>query len=122
MPLHDALQRVHDQHTFLEFARTLAADRAEAVLAEVAIRSSPYGPDAGGWENTSIESYLESAIAWAESTEFGATKAGKTICGSVSPYFFMQARSTSNARQHANNPSQPIAVKARLQFNWARSA
>lgn len=36
--------------------------------------SSPYGPDAGGWENISIESFLEAALAWAESTNFGASQ------------------------------------------------
>ena len=33
--------------------------------------SSPSGPDAGGWENTTIEDYLESALSWAKFTNMG---------------------------------------------------
>lgn len=38
--------------------------------------SNPYGPDAGGWENTRIETYLESALAWAEASKSGGLKIG----------------------------------------------
>lgn len=57
---------VVDRETFLLFLRELARDREMAVARERAKPSSPYGPDAGGWENTSIEAYLESCAAWAE--------------------------------------------------------
>jgi hypothetical protein len=37
--------------------------------------SSPNGPTARGWENVTIESFLEAACAWAEDTNFGAAQA-----------------------------------------------
>lgn len=41
------------------------------VAAEVARPSSPFGPTKHGWENVTIESFLEAACAWAEDTQFG---------------------------------------------------
>ncbi|MBD7976580.1 DUF7660 family protein [Serpens gallinarum] len=68
------LEDVKDIESFLVFARALAADRAASVVQEKANPSSPYGSDANGWENTTIESFLESAIAWAEASDFGLTQ------------------------------------------------
>jgi hypothetical protein len=65
------LEAVTDANSFLAFVRALVADRQAAVQRERAQPSSPWGPDAGGWENTRIESYLEAAAAWAQSTDFG---------------------------------------------------
>jgi hypothetical protein len=64
------LERV-DSEEFLAFIAALAKDRRDAVVAEKENPSSAYGPDAGGWENTSIEDFLEAATAWAEDTNFG---------------------------------------------------
>jgi hypothetical protein len=72
MELREQLERVVDQESFLAFARALAQDRVSAAQAESKNPTPPYGPDAGGWENTSIEDFLESAIAWAESSGFGS--------------------------------------------------
>ena len=72
--LHQILERVESPISFLEFARALVADRAASVAAESANPSSPYGPDAGGWENTTIEAYLEAAVAWAEDSSFGVSQ------------------------------------------------
>lgn len=73
MELDEQLERVTDQESFLAFMRALAQDRRSAAEAESKNAASPYGygPDAGGWENTSIESFLEAAIAWAEDSNFG---------------------------------------------------
>lgn len=57
--------------SFFKFVRALIADRMRAVEMKKVQPSSPYGPDGGGWENTSIEDYLESALAWEESTNMG---------------------------------------------------
>jgi hypothetical protein len=57
---------VHDVETFLAFVSALASDRRASVAAERLAPSSPYGPAAGGWENTTIEDFLESARAWAD--------------------------------------------------------
>ncbi len=64
-------ENVKDEKSFLLFVKELVRDRKRSVNKEKINPSSPYGPDAGGWENTSIECYLEGAIAWAEDSEFG---------------------------------------------------
>jgi hypothetical protein len=74
MDLATSLESVSDLPSFLEFARLLAKDRADAVLQEATHPSPPFGPEAGGWENTSIERFLEHAIRWAEDTEMGASQ------------------------------------------------
>ena len=71
MELHEQLEEVKDQESLLRFIHALVKDREDAVMAEKKSPSSPYGPDAGGWENTTIEGFLESAAAWAESSKFG---------------------------------------------------
>ena len=73
--LYDLLEAVSGPDTFLELVRALVADREDAAEAEAANPSSPYGRDAGGWENVQIGSFLESAVAWAEASDFG-TKQG----------------------------------------------
>jgi hypothetical protein len=55
--LHEQLETVNDELTFLAFVRALAIDRRS---------------DAEHWENQSIESFLESACAWAEDSDFGS--------------------------------------------------
>ena len=40
-------------------------DFAEERLLEEASPSSPYGPGALGWENGSIDTFLDAAAAWA---------------------------------------------------------
>lgn len=71
MELHEQLESINDQESFLCFVRALVADRRLSVQAEAVNPSSPYGPDVGGWENTSIESFLEAAVSWAEDSNFG---------------------------------------------------
>ena len=64
-------EMVYDEATFLEFVRALIRDRENAVKVEAKKPSYPYGPDSGGWQNTTIETYLEAAVAWAEDSQFG---------------------------------------------------
>lgn len=70
----EALEHVHDMESFFEFVRALIQDRQAAAAAERENPAPPYGPDAGGWENTSISDYLEAALAWAESTSMGTSQ------------------------------------------------
>jgi hypothetical protein len=66
--LQSKLDAVHDEDSFVAFVSALADDRADEVSKENQSQgpSSPYGPGANGWENATIEAYLESAAAWAE--------------------------------------------------------
>ncbi len=68
MDAFELLDAVENEETFLVFVRALEANRLESMKLETASPSSPYVPDAGGWENTTIESFLEAAIAWAEAS------------------------------------------------------
>lgn len=65
---------VDDHRSFLAFARALAEDRRASVAAEVASPGSRFDPDAGGWENLTIEDFLEAAVAWAEATGMGESQ------------------------------------------------
>jgi len=85
--LNELYEKVVDETTFLFFVKALVEDRRSAIQLEEANPSSPYGPDAGGWENISIEDYLESAIAWAEDSNFGRKMAFKELeLNNVSPW------------------------------------
>jgi hypothetical protein len=69
---------VHDRESFLGFVRELLADREAAVEAEKRKPTDPrflgLVPDAGGWYNFTIESYLDAALRWAESTDMGESQ------------------------------------------------
>lgn len=64
--LHDYLERVRDRQTFLDFVQALIDDRTEEVEKERARPSSPYGPGANGWQNGTIEGFLDAALRCAE--------------------------------------------------------
>ena len=70
-PIHEVAADVWDESSFLDFARALMNDRVNAERKEEANPATSYGPDAGGWENTTIESFLEAAISWSEDSKFG---------------------------------------------------
>jgi hypothetical protein len=55
--LHEQLEGVTDEATFLAFVQALIVDRRG---------------DAEHWENESIEDFLEAASAWAEDSAFGS--------------------------------------------------
>jgi hypothetical protein len=64
-------EAVCDEDSFLRFLEALAADRADEVAKEKPWPSSPYGPGANGWENGTIEAFLESAVAWGKASRGG---------------------------------------------------
>jgi len=64
MQLHEQLETVTDEVTFLEFVRKLAADRRA---------------NAQTWENGSIEDFLEASSGWAEDSEFGSRQGLSTV-------------------------------------------
>ena len=69
--LYQALQSVHDEESFLQFLLALRDDREASIEQETATPSSPYGPDAGGWENTTIERFVGTAVRWARDSVNG---------------------------------------------------
>jgi len=71
MVLNQLLEEVVDEKTFLVFVKALIEDRIDEVEKEKIHPSSPYGPGCNGWENGSIEGYLEAAVAWAEDSKWG---------------------------------------------------
>jgi len=73
--LDELANSVIDQESFLIFVRELYKDRELSVKREKKKFSSPYGPESGGWENTTIESFFEGAVAWAEDSSFGTKMA-----------------------------------------------
>ena len=69
--LHSLSEQVHDEATFNNFLRALAADREEEVEIEAGNPGSRCGPGANGWENGTIASYLGAAAAWADASKNG---------------------------------------------------
>ncbi|WP_147361083.1 hypothetical protein [Colwellia sp. RSH04] len=67
----DLIEYVVDKQSFLIFAEALRQDREESDAIESKNPSSPFNSAALGWNNGSIESFLEAAIAWADDTNFG---------------------------------------------------
>lgn len=67
MHLHEQLETVTDEASFLAFVHALVVDRRS---------------DAEHWENGSIEDFLEAASAWAEDSAFGS----KQGLSSASPW------------------------------------
>ena len=65
-------ETVTDEASFLAFVRALEADRRLAAQDEEA---EPHGRGAArGWQNSTIEGFLESAVAWVEDSRFGRSQ------------------------------------------------
>ncbi len=69
--LFQALESVHDEETFLQFLLALRDDREKSIAIEQEVPSSPYRSDAGGWENTTIERFFDTAVRWARDSVNG---------------------------------------------------
>ena len=67
----ESLERVTDEATFLVFLATLADDRLDEVEREKVAPSSPWGSGANGWENGTIEAFLERASEWGRASSNG---------------------------------------------------
>lgn len=68
------LDKVTDSQSFLVFARALAIDRTQAKARETIQNNISDSFQEDEWENTSIESFLEAAISWAEDSDFGISQ------------------------------------------------
>jgi hypothetical protein len=69
--LYEALQSVHDEESFLQFLLALRDHREASIELEKVTPSSPYDPDALGWENTTIERYFDTAVRYARDSVNG---------------------------------------------------
>jgi len=69
--LFDALELVRDEETFLQFLLALRDDREASIAQEAVTPSSPYVSDARGWENTTIERFMDTAVRWARDSVNG---------------------------------------------------
>ncbi len=70
MELYELLETVDGPASFLEFVRALQADR----ISETKHATDMFGRGVSGWENHTIEDFLEAAIAWADSSKFGSNQ------------------------------------------------
>ena len=64
--LHDLVKTVEDKESFLKFVKALIADREDEVKQEKEGLGSSYQSGANGWENGTIESFLEASVACTE--------------------------------------------------------
>jgi hypothetical protein len=64
------VETVKDEATFLAFVEALRADRRAE---DAAARVDLFGRGEQGWENHTIEAFLEAAVAWARDSRFGST-------------------------------------------------
>jgi len=55
-----------DKDALATFIRQLHADLQASQRAETIQPSSPYGPNAGGWENPDLASFLAAMASWIE--------------------------------------------------------
>lgn len=69
--LEQALDLVQDEETFLQFLLALRDDLEASIELEKINPSSPYGPDALGWEHITIEDFLNTAVRWARDSTNG---------------------------------------------------
>ncbi|WP_442101854.1 DUF7660 family protein [Pseudomonas sp. ITP1] len=56
---------MNDEQSFIGFIETLGSDFASERVSEKTTPSSPYEPGVSGWENDSIDTFLDAAAAWA---------------------------------------------------------
>jgi len=71
--LYELLDRAEDQASFFRFVEALIEDRADSVRREAAGRKTrvPAEAEDGGWQNSTIESFLDAGLAWARATYMG---------------------------------------------------
>ncbi len=74
MSLDMALEKVTNSETLLVFVRLLAQDKEDESTKESLSPSSPFCAGANGWQNGTIEAFLNAASDWAESTNFGLSQ------------------------------------------------
>lgn len=78
----DLCAAVHDRASFLVFLHQLVDDWDDASRQERELSSLPHDYRINGWENHGIDSFLDAALAWAETC---ANRADKDLPEPVLP-------------------------------------
>ena len=68
--LNELLEHVDGPNSFIEFVRALSVERRSESRQPV----DACGRSASGWENHTIEDFLDAAVAWAEDSEMGVSQ------------------------------------------------
>jgi len=75
MDLHRTLEQVTDQESFFTFVQALINDRKEALQEaerqHILNSDGQISAEPGGWQNGTIEQFLDGALSWAQSTDMG---------------------------------------------------
>ena len=66
MRLDDLLDKVNSKQSFLDFVEALKDDRIDELEKEEKNESNSYGPGVNGWENGSIEAFLDAIHAFGQ--------------------------------------------------------
>lgn len=69
--LRELADMVADESGFLSFITALAEDWKASQDIEATEPSSPYGPNALGWENATVGTFLEAAADWGDASRGG---------------------------------------------------
>ena len=72
--LHDQVEAVTDEASFLKFVEALRQDRIAEETAQHTVEIDHCGRGPNGWENHSIDAFLEATSRWAEASDFGKTQ------------------------------------------------
>jgi hypothetical protein len=67
--LFNVLEAVQDEESFLQFLLALRDDREASIAQEKLTPSAPYGPEARGWENPTVERFFDAAVTWARASK-----------------------------------------------------
>lgn len=66
MKLDDLLEKVNSKQSFLEFVEALRYDKIDEDEKEKTKTSNPYGPGANGWQNGTIDTFLDAIHAFGQ--------------------------------------------------------
>src|SRR5690606_7357620 len=66
MDLNDLLKKVNSRQSFLDFVAALRDDKIDEEQKEKVEKTSPYGPGANGWENGTIETFLDAVHSFGQ--------------------------------------------------------
>jgi hypothetical protein len=69
--LQDALDRVVDERSFIDFLQALAGDWAAALGSDATSPTLPHSSPALEWQNGSIGSFFDAAATWADASKNG---------------------------------------------------